>query len=149
MGGTYPGLFKFPVSMRDGCNGSSYGLSTDVNANLVFYITDRNGNFIASPAGAGSTLWDGNWHNVGGTYDGRTVRFYLDGAQVGSGTQVPVGTMIDYGNDGTSGAIGGYTGACGDKLDLRGDVDGVQIWSQALPIDTIWRTLKTLLTSSR
>ena len=34
-------------------------------------------------------------------------------------------------------------------LNLRGDVDGVQIWSRALPVADIWRVLKALFTTSR
>jgi hypothetical protein len=32
---------------------------------------------------------------------------------------------------------------------MTGDVDGVQIWSQALPVDIIWRTLSSLFQLSR
>ena len=43
--------------------------------------------------------------------------------------------------------IGNYGGTC--DLFFVGDVDGVQIWSRALPVADIWRVLKTLFTSSR
>ena len=32
---------------------------------------------------------------------------------------------------------------------MIGDVDGVQIWSRALPVADIWRILKLLFTTSR
>jgi hypothetical protein len=32
---------------------------------------------------------------------------------------------------------------------MTGDIDGVQIWSQALPVDSIWRALSWLFTLSR
>ena len=38
-------------------------------------------------------------------------------------------------------------GTC--DLFFVGDVDGVQIWSQALPVDDIWRFLKALFSTSR
>jgi hypothetical protein len=148
MGGE-AGIFKYPISMGgDGCNVSSYGMVTDVDQGLAFYIGSA-GQYIVSPS-APSSMWDGNWHNVAGTFDGRTLRFYLDGVQQGNGTTVPAGTTVDYSLATESGAIGGYAGDCDSRLlNLRGDVDGVQIWSQALPVDTIWRTLRTLLTLSR
>jgi hypothetical protein len=148
MGGE-AGIFKYPISMGgNGCDLSSYGMVTDVNQGLAFYI-GSNGNYIVSPS-APSSMWDGNWHNVGGTFDGRTLRMYLDGVQMGNGTPVPAGTTIDYSLATTSGAIGGYAGQCDSRLlNLRGDVDGVQIWSTSLPIDTIWRFLKAVLTNSR
>jgi hypothetical protein len=34
-------------------------------------------------------------------------------------------------------------------LFLTGDVDGVQIWSRALPVSDIWRALKLLFSTSR
>jgi len=40
--------------------------------------------------------------------------------------------------------IGGYGPNCSANLQLGGDVDGVQIWSQALPVDTIWNALRSL-----
>ena len=44
---------------------------------------------------APNTVWDGTWHHVAGTYDGAAVRFYVDGAQVGTGT--PASGPIVYG----------------------------------------------------
>ena len=32
---------------------------------------------------------------------------------------------------------------------MTGDVDGVQIWSQALPVADIWRALSALFSLSR
>ena len=148
-GGPFPGIFKYPLSMGgNGCDVSSYGFVTDVDEGLKFYI-GSNGQYIVSP-GTPSTMWDGNWHNVAGTFDGSKLRMYLDGVQMGNGTSVPAGTKIDYSLATESGAIGGYAGDCSSRLlDLRGDVDGVQIWSLAIPVDTVWKFLKTLFTSSR
>ena len=95
-----------------------------------------------------TAIWDGNWHHVAGTFDGSKLRFYVDGKQIGNGTSVPAGTKIDYSFETQGGAIGGYAGDCTSRyLDLRGDVDGVQVWSTSLPIDTIWKILKSLFNS--
>ena len=32
---------------------------------------------------------------------------------------------------------------------ILSDVDGVQVWSQALPVDRIWNVLKSLVTLAR
>jgi hypothetical protein len=148
-GSPTPGIFKYPISMGgNGCDVSSYGMVTDVNEGLQFYIAS-NGQYIVSPS-APKTMWDGNWHHVAGTFDGSKLRFYLDGVQMGAGTPVSAGTKIDYALSEQGGAIGGYAGACTSRyLDLRGDVDGVQIWSTTIPVDSVWKLLKTLFTTSR
>ena len=141
-----PGNFRYIVSKgATSCDHSSYGLYSSSNGGLGFYIADT-AQYYRSPE-APSTVWDGKWHNVAGTFDGSTVRLYVDGVQVGTGT--PAATRIDYGLPIQGGMIGDYGGNCPDALTLHGDVDGVQIWSKALPVDTIWRTLKSLLTAAR
>jgi hypothetical protein len=62
----------------------SYALYTGPDGGLRFYVSDGT-TTIESPD-AGASLWDGNWHHVVGTYDGSTVRLYVDGTEVGSGT---------------------------------------------------------------
>lgn len=146
-GSATPGIFKYPLSMgANGCDVSSYGMVTDVDEGLQFYIAS-NGQYIVSPS-APKAMWDGSWHHVAGTFDGTKVRFYLDGKQMGNGTSVPAGTKIDYSFATQDGAIGGYTGNCTSRqLDLRGDVDGVQIWSTSIPVDSVWKILKSLFQS--
>jgi hypothetical protein len=51
-----------------------------------------------------------------------------------------------------AGLIGDYHGTAGGvdcDVFLTGDVDGVQIWSRALPVADIWRFLKALFSTSR
>ena len=146
-----PGGFRYVVSMRGrACDTSAYGLFTPVDGNLAFYVAGSDRYYISPEAPA--SLWDGNWHNVAGTFDGSTVRLYVDGQQVGTGMPAP--TTIDYADlPIDKGMIGAYPGSgcfgTTDSLTFSGDIDGVQIWSRALPVDTIWRTLKALFTSSR
>jgi hypothetical protein len=141
-----PGQFKYIVAKgATSCDHSSYGLYSSAGGGVGFYIADKS-RYYNSPE-APSTVWDGNWHNVAGTFDGSTVRLYVDGQQVGTGT--PAATTIDYSLPVQGGLIGAYGGSCSDSLTLNGDIDGVQIWSRALPVDTIWRTLKSLLTGAR
>jgi hypothetical protein len=141
-----PGPFRYIVSKgANACNSGSYGLYTPENGGVAFYISDGSQQFVRSPLALPASVWDGNWHNVAGTFDGSTVRLFVDGQEVGSGTSTT--NSIGYGLPVDDGFIGQYGGTC--DLFLDGDVDGVQIWSTALPIDDIWRFLKTLLTSSR
>lgn len=142
-----PGKFRYIVSNGSiDCLTSAYGLYTGVNGGLAFFIADSPTHYYVTPE-APLSLYDGQWHNVGGTFDGKTVKLFVDGNLIGS-TAAPA--TIDYDLTDHSSKFGDYDGTCGsDALTLAGDIDGVQIWSQALPIDTIWRTLKPLLTLAR
>ena len=145
-----PGIFKTAVTMGDdNCQGGSYGLITSPNLGMQFYITVNNAP-VLSPA-ALPTTWDGKWHHVAGTFDGSKVRLYVDGKQVGTGTSVPAGTKIQYDLPTTNnGAIGGLPGECdASQLNFQGDIDGVQIWNQAIPVDLVWAILKPLFTGAR
>jgi hypothetical protein len=143
-----PGNFKYVVSKGGlNCERASYGLYTGDNGGISFVIAGADaGTFFRSPQ-APATVWDGQWHNAAGTFDGTTVRFFLDGVEVGNGTTGA--TAIDYSVPLKGGQIGSYVGPCTDALNLTGDVDGLQIWSTALPIADIWRALKSLFTLAR
>lgn len=112
------------------CDAASYALYTSETGGLRFYV--YNGLDVAlSPES--SEIWDGDWHHVAGTFDGQTVRLYVDGLEVGSGTPAPL--TINYAlpthNDLL---IGAYQGTCGFRF--NGDVDGVQIYNRPLtPIE--------------
>jgi hypothetical protein len=71
---------------------ASYALYTSYNGGLGFYVSDGT-SFIESPD-ADSSIWDGNWHHVVGTYDGSMVRLYVDGVEIGNGT--PTNLQINY-----------------------------------------------------
>lgn len=123
-----PGSFSYLLSKgAAACDGSSYALFTGANGGLQFYVSDGV-SFGVSPD-AGADLWDGDWHLVAGSFDGNTVRLYVDGIEMGSGTAAPL--SINY-NLATSDSlyIGGYQGSCG--LRFFGDVDDVQVFGRAL-----------------
>jgi hypothetical protein len=146
-----PGNYRYVMAKgANNCASSSYGLYTGNNAGLTFYVSSTD-QFYLSPAAAPAAVWDGNWHNVAGTFDGSSVQLFVDGVAAGPATPTP-GVSIAYGDAVQEGMIGSYPGGnvCNNQaLTVAGDVDGVQIWSQALPVDTIWRTLKSLLTLAR
>ena len=102
-------------------------------------------NFVRSPE-APTTIWDGKWHNAAGTfdgYDGAPVHRRRRGRLRHARPARPSPTTRP-----TAAASSATTAATCD-LFLVGDVDGVQIWSRALPVADIWRFLKALFTTSR
>ena len=78
--------------------------------------------------------WQAIWEREG-TWDGSTSRLFIDGKEVGSGTQGT--TPPDYGTPSGNTTLGTYGGTC--DLALTGDLDEVSIWSKALPVSDIWR----------
>jgi hypothetical protein len=134
-----PGQFKYVMAKgtSGNCIASSYGLYTGANGGMSFYVYDGTGEtagFHISPAADQSAVWDGRWHNVAGTYDGQTVRLFVDGNQVGSGT--PASAPVYYGLPSGDSLIGTYVDStC--SLYLVGDIDGVSVWNRALPISDL------------
>ncbi len=126
-----PGNFAYIVGKgASGCLSGSYALYTGPQGGAAFYI--YNGiSYVLSPAVPPSSVWDGNWHHLVGTFDGSAVHLFLDGVEVGSGTPT-AGLQIGY-NLPTSNdvSIGGYNpAAC--PLPFYGKIDEVRIWNQAL-----------------
>jgi concanavalin A-like lectin/glucanase superfamily protein len=123
-----PGTYAYVVSKGSrGCDFSSYGLYTGGGGGMAFYVSDGN-DYVVSPHASPARVWDGAWHHVVGSFDGHSVRLYLDGAEVGSGS--PTDHPIAYGLASTAPYIGTYRGGC--DLGFTGDVDDVRIWSPSL-----------------
>jgi hypothetical protein len=137
-----PGVYKYVVAKGgQSCIAASYGLYTGTGGGLAFYVFDGTDYYVSPEAPA--TVWNNAWHNAAGTFDGAKVRLYVDGRQVGSGTPVPAGTAIAYPLANGAGGFGDYTnGECG--LTLKGDIDTVRIWNEALPIDLYWAIARSL-----
>jgi hypothetical protein len=127
---TSPGNFKYVVVKgASGCIAGAYALYTGANGGLEFYVSNNGGLTYAISPDAGTGIWDGAWHNIVGTFDGSTVRLYVDGKEVGNGT--PDSTPIDYGLPTSSDlVIGNYAGCSG--LSYTGKVDEVHIFNRAL-----------------
>lgn len=127
-----PGTHLYVVAKGvEDCFSSSYALYTGPSGGLVFYVGAPSqivNHPILSPA-AGSQIWDGEWHHVAGTYDGSHVRLYVDGAEIGNGSQTNL--AIGYGmpthDDLLIGQVGG---TC--SLPFNGDIDEVEIFDRAL-----------------
>jgi Concanavalin A-like lectin/glucanases superfamily len=112
----------------DGITGASYALYTGPSGGLSFYVYDGELNYAVSPV-ADAGIWDDTWHHVVGTYDGASVRLYVDGVEVGEGT--PTDMAIGYGlSDSNDLWLGAYPGP--ELLSFVGRVDEPSIFSRAL-----------------
>jgi hypothetical protein len=136
-----PGTFRYIVGKgASACSNSAYALTTSHNGGLIFYIWDGGAPRNSGLADA-SQIWNGRWHHVAGTYDGRNARLFIDGTEVSTGSSVTV--PIDYDTTTTGDAgIGGYLGTC--DLFYTGDIDQVALFSRALPVDQYWSWIKSL-----
>ena len=123
------------------CNAASYGLYTGANRGLSFYVSQEGGDTYTRSPDAGSRVWDGRWHFVVGTYDGRSVRLYVDGVQVGSGSSLS--GNIDYDFPDNDLYLGHYAGCTG--LDFDGAIDAPQVWSRALSGAEVLTTYEALV----
>ncbi len=86
----------------------SFGIQMDNNSDgqWTFYIT-TSGTLKSIAMDSNLVMPIGKWCHVGGTWDGTTLRVYLNGTLVG--TSVPGGGAIDYNNSSSRGKW--YAGA--------------------------------------
>lgn len=127
---TSPGIYKYVVSKgANTCSAASYGLYTGSNGGLEFYVSSNQGYSWTVSPDAGQSVWNGQWHNVIGTYDGSSVRLYVDGRQVGSGTAstAPIAYGLPTSNDLM---IGDYAGCSSE--DFNGSIDEVKVFNRTL-----------------
>jgi hypothetical protein len=144
-GSSSPGQYRYIVSKGSAtCDRTSYGLYSSQNGGMAFTIADGAG-WYRSPE-APASVWDGRWHHAAGTFDGSRLRLFIDGQEVGDGT--PAQTVIAYPPPVGDILVGDFQSPECD-LFLTGDVDGLQIWSRALPVENIWRNLRLLFSTSR
>ncbi len=106
---------------------SSYALYTDSDGGLSFYVTD--GISVAKSPHVDSSLWDGSWHHIAGSFDGSTVRLYVDGMEVQSGVEhnISIGYNLTTQNNLY---FGNYNGSVTHPF--SGELDEVFIWNKAL-----------------
>jgi hypothetical protein len=131
-----PGAFRHIVSQGAYlCEVASYGLTTGSSGGLAFYVSNGSDDQLAISPTAPASVWDGAWHHVAGTYDGATVRLYVDGAQVGSGTSTTI--PIGYGLPNPDGLLGSFGGTCNPELSYGGSLDEPRIWRRALSAQEI------------
>jgi hypothetical protein len=123
-----PGPYRYLVSHgANGCIAGAYGLYTGAAGGVAIYVFDGS-RYVVSAAALPADVWNGHWHHVAGTFDGATLRLYLDGRPVGAPMAAPL--RIDYGGTSSGVQVAQYVGAC--DLAFRGDMDLVRLWSSAL-----------------
>lgn len=129
-GSASPGDYRHVVAKgANGCVAASYGLYSGPDGGLEFYVAERHDSIYARSPDAGKRVWDGAWHLAVGTYDGSTIRLYVDGAQVGSGTPWP-GSLVYALLNSNDLYIGNYPG-CSDH-EFLGAIDDVMVWNRVL-----------------
>jgi hypothetical protein len=131
-----PEAYRYIIAKgASGCEASSYGLYTGPEGGLSFYISNGSASaktdYDLSPD-AGGAVWDGGWHLVVGTFDGRTLRLYLDGVQIGAGTPFP-GPIAYARTSSTDLDIGYYPARSGCRAGgFAGSIDEPTVWNFAL-----------------
>jgi len=126
-----PGTFRYIIAnSATGCLFPSYGLYTGSDGGVAFAVSGQDFDPSAvSPAAAPGAIWNGAWHHIAGTFDGATIRLYVDGVEIGSGT--PRTDPILYGlPDSTNTQFGMFGGTC--SLPYAGDLDEPRIWGRAM-----------------
>jgi hypothetical protein len=109
-----------------GDTAASYALYVQ-GGGLAFYIFDGV-NYVESPY-SDPGIWDGNWHHVVGTFDGATVRLFVDGVEIGEGT--PTLVQIGYALPTSSDLfIGSYQGDAAHPF--QGLIDEPAVYNRAL-----------------
>ena len=124
---TSPGPWRYVLSRgSQGCTAGSYGLYTAAAGGMSFYVFDGSRYVVSATAWPGD-VWNGGWHHLAGTFDGRALRLFVDGRPVGE--PIDAALRIDYSATSPRAAVGQYTGAC--ELSFRGDIDLVRLSSEA------------------
>ncbi len=121
-----------------GCLAASYGLYTGPNGGLMFYVARNRGLSYTRSPDAGHWRVERKLALRVGTYDGSSVRLYLDGNQVGNGTAHT--GPIDYDFPDNDLFIGHYN-TCPAE-DFHGEVDSAQIYNRALTPSEIRRHVR-------
>ena len=130
------------------CNSESYGLRRLVDGEkdvLEFYI--RGGKYnddwgVYEKAAAQIQTpddWADNWHHIAGTYDGTTLKLYLDGKEVASTTSEfgivsgpnPVGIGADLTYDAQNPNV---------PATFKGIIDNARIYNKALSLEELNNT---------
>jgi hypothetical protein len=114
------------------CTAASYSLNRNAAGALVFTVFNGT-TALPSPVAASASVFNGAFHHVAGTYDGTTVKMYLDGVQQDSATAVPA-TFVNIKYDLANGRdlyLGRFNGT-GCTNAFTGILDETRIWGRAL-----------------
>jgi len=128
-----PGIWRYVLAKSYNYDHASYGLYSG-SGGVNFYVGTASG-YVLSP-GAGPAIWDGNYHHVAGTYDGRFVRLYVDGLEIGNGT--PEDRPILYDNTFLNGDLFlGSFDATSAWYSFAHHADEISVYNRALTGDEV------------
>jgi len=113
-----------------GTNGRGYLLTVATDGTPRFYISTDGSNY---PRATGSALSLNTWYHLAGTYDGTSIKLYVNGTLVATTPQA--GAMFLNSEPLLIGANDGYGGTA--RKFTNGVIDEVRIWDRALTITEI------------
>ena len=107
-------------------NWCGYRLTVYSTGTVGFFLGDNTGNYLDITFG--TTVLNGNWHFIGGTWDGTNAYIYLDDTRrtVTSWTGPIAYTSVNL-----------YSGYNGSSMLYQGDIDEAGIWNKALTQDNM------------
>jgi len=120
---------------------NSFYLATNISGGIgkvSFWlngVSNGSGNWLHSAA----TVNDGNWHHVAGTYDGTTLKLYVDGVLSASRT---VSSTIQIGTSPV------YIGSRGGGSKFAGKMYDIRFWNVARSAGDISGSMNAQLTGS-
>ena len=137
-----PGVQDLVINGSYASGGKGYILYLDPSQRVGFYL-DNNSN----PSGVLSTssVNDGDWHHVVGVRDSGTMKLYLDGSEVATGTDNT--GNIDISDPLIIGAGQAFGGSVGNFF--NGQIDEVAIFNKALTADQIKFDLYSATTTGK
>ena len=69
-----PGQWRYVLSRgSQGCTAGAYGLYTGAAGGLALYVFDGT-RYVVSATARPQDVWNGSWHHVAGSFDGRALR---------------------------------------------------------------------------
>ncbi|MBI2390958.1 MAG: LamG domain-containing protein [Deltaproteobacteria bacterium] len=132
---------------HNSCNAGSYALY--ISGGQTRFLVRTGGGIFDFRESPGMNVSDNAWHHVVGTFDGTTVRLYVDGAQVGTGTSGASASVIYDLNKHNNLYFGAYNedptlAATGCQLPYAGALDDVSVWKNALNAAEVTRRFQGL-----
>ncbi len=109
--------------------GTNQNYVLDINAsNKALVSFQRNPPGVAPQAIGTTTITDGNWHYLMGTYDGANLKLYVDGV-LESNVAVAATPL--------TGANPLYIGSINGSFKFNGSLDELNVWNRALSVTEI------------
>lgn len=115
------------IAKHAGSVNGEFQLALTGNSNILFTVINASGSRVDMTPNS-TTYNDGYWHLATGTYDGATMRTWLDGQCLGTASQT--GSVKSYA---TVLRVGAYNGG----QYFNGQMDEVKIWSRGLQTNEV------------